>query len=87
MHAGTRLCVTVLCRTSRGLRTCLRALEDAGFTLAQLGDAEAWGYAAVEQIGAVLAALRPYRRREAAVGAGLRARHGTRRERAGCRAA
>ena len=54
----------VLCRSTRALNARLAALEAAGVTITQLGDTEAAGFAPVERIEEVLAALRPYRRRE-----------------------
>ena len=78
-----RIGFCVLCRSARALTACLRRLEPAGVTITQLGDTEAPGYAPLERIADVLAALRPYRRRETPAGARFPAPEGTPAARAG----
>ena len=64
-----RIGFCVLCRSRRALTARLKLLEQAGATVTQEGDTEAAGHAPVARIAEVLAALRPYRRREAPAGA------------------
>lgn len=64
-----RIGFCVLCRSRRALGARLRLLERAGATLTQEGNCEAAGFAPLARIADVLAALRPYRRREAPAGA------------------
>ncbi|MBP7746552.1 MAG: hypothetical protein KA383_10495 [Phycisphaerae bacterium] len=66
-HDRVEFCV--LCRSSRVLRARLRLLAEVGATITQMGDTEAVGHAPLTRIDEVLAALRPYRRREAPAGA------------------
>jgi hypothetical protein len=66
-----RIGFCVLCRSRRALAVRLRLLTQAGATVTQEGDTEAAGHAPLDRIDDVLAALRPYRRREAPAGAGV----------------
>jgi len=78
-----RIGFCVLRRSARALTACLRRLEPAGVTITQLGDTEVAGHAPRNRIGDVLAALRPYRRRETPAGARFLAPEGTQAARAG----
>lgn len=68
-HGHDRVEFCVLCRSSRVLRARLRLLVEVGAVITQEGDTEAAGHAPLSQMDEVLAALHPYRRREAPAGA------------------
>lgn len=72
-----RIGFCVLCRSRRALNIRLTRLRAAGATIVQEGDTEAAGYAPLARIDDVLAALRPYRRRETPLGAGAPERQTT----------
>lgn len=65
---GDRLSVFAAYRSARGLNAGLRRLTAAGLVVQQEGDTEVGGWAPVERIEEILAAIRVYRRKSASVG-------------------